>query len=252
MGVSSTTPPHIMDDIQAARRGSLHSPIFFLFDPVFCLFPPLRSLVPGYLLVQIRESALHLWPFAHADFFLLPPPNEEPGPMLANRKLKQRRRRQIQKRCLKLHRTYSISFNSSNVGKLFRCCILKDCIEVLGNKKKVVRHFHVVVMQRRQRNVQKSVMHVQSCCFIFLNFCFFAVLVAVVVAPYCVCIKGVKRSWGTDVNRKWGLFPLHMPWGYKICTPLLLYSYRDDLTENLGETTAQECKSPLPVDVHRS
>ena len=178
--------------------------------------------------------------------------DEEPGPMLANRKLKQRRRRQIQKRCLKLHRTYSISFNSSNVGKLFRCCILKDCIEVLGNKKKVVRHFHVVVMQRRQRNVQKSVMHVQSCCFIFLNFCFFAVLVAVVVAPYCVCIKGVKRSWATDVNRKWGLFPLHMPWRYKICTPLLLYSYRDDLTENLGETTAQECKSPLPVDVHRS
>ena len=156
--------------------------------------------------------------------------DEEPGPMLANRKLKQRRRRQIQKRCLKLHRTYSISFNSSNVGKLFRCCILKDCIEVLGNKKKVVRHFHVVVMQRRQRNVQKSVMHVQSCCFIFLNFCFFAVLVAVVVAPYYVCIKGVKRSWATDVNRKWGLFPLHMPWRYKICTPLLLYSYRDDLT----------------------
>ena len=26
------------------------------------------------------------------------------------------------------------------------------------------RHFHVVVIQRRQRNVQKSVMHVQSCC----------------------------------------------------------------------------------------
>ena len=99
--------------------------------------------------------------------------DEEPGPMLANRKLKQRRRRQVQKRCLKLHRTYSISFNSSNVGKLFRCCILKDCIEVLGNKKKVVRHFHVVVMQRRQRNVQKSVMHVQSYCFIFLNFLLF-------------------------------------------------------------------------------
>ena len=26
---------------------------------------------------------------------------------------------------------------------------------------------HVVVMQRRQRNVQKSVMHVQSCCFAY-------------------------------------------------------------------------------------
>ena len=103
---------------------------------------------------------------------------------LPNRKLKQPLRRQLQKRCLKLHRTYSISFNSSNVGKLFWCCILKDCIEVQGNKKKVVRHFHVVVMQRRQRNVQKSVMHVQSYCFIYRNFllfCRFLVAVAVVV-----------------------------------------------------------------------
>ena len=31
------------------------------------------------------------------------------------------------------------------------------------------RQFHVVVVQRRQRNVQKSVMHVQSCCFANLN-----------------------------------------------------------------------------------
>ena len=28
-----------------------------------------------------------------------------------------------------------------------------------------IRHFFVVVVQKRQRNVQKSVMHVQSCCF---------------------------------------------------------------------------------------
>ena len=27
-----------------------------------------------------------------------------------------------------------------------------------------IRHFHVVIVQGRQRNVQKSVMHVQSCC----------------------------------------------------------------------------------------
>ena len=54
--------------------------------------------------------------------------------------------------------------------------ILKDCIKVQEKKKKVVLcsrprrkheirhlHFHVVVVERRQRNVQKSVMHVQSC-----------------------------------------------------------------------------------------
>ena len=41
--------------------------------------------------------------------------------------------------------------------------------------------FHVVVVQRRLRNVQKSVMHVQSCFFTHLNFLgfLFAVLVAV-------------------------------------------------------------------------
>ena len=43
-------------------------------------------------------------------------------------------------------------------------------------------HFHVVVVQRRLRNVQKSVMHVQSCCFANINLLFFTVLVPVVVA----------------------------------------------------------------------
>ena len=48
---------------------------------------------------------------------------------------------------------------------------------VLGSRPrqnvKLSTRFHVVVEQRRQKNVQKSVMHVQSC--------FFAALVAVVV-----------------------------------------------------------------------
>ena len=34
---------------------------------------------------------------------------------------------------------------------------------------KEFRNFYVVVVQRRQRNLQKSVMHVQSCCFAILN-----------------------------------------------------------------------------------
>ena len=84
-------------------------------------------------------------------------------------------------RCLKLHRAYSISFNSSNVGKFFfelssiglhqssrkekeSCCRLFP-----SSTKREIRQFHVVVVQRRQRNVQKSVMHVQSCCFACLN-----------------------------------------------------------------------------------
>ena len=36
-----------------------------------------------------------------------------------------------------------------------------------------MRRFHVAVVQRRLRNVQKSVMHVQSCCFVNINFSLF-------------------------------------------------------------------------------
>ena len=39
--------------------------------------------------------------------------------------------------------------------------------------KREFRHFHLVVGQRRLRNVQKSVMHVQSCCFANQTYCFF-------------------------------------------------------------------------------
>ena len=39
------------------------------------------------------------------------------------------------------------------------------CLVFTSSIKREIRHFHVVVVQRRQRNVQKSVMHVQSCCF---------------------------------------------------------------------------------------
>ena len=34
-----------------------------------------------------------------------------------------------------------------------------------SSTKREIRHFHVVVVQRRQRNVQKSMMYIQSCCF---------------------------------------------------------------------------------------
>ena len=62
-------------------------------------------------------------------------------------------------------------YQSSGKGKE-SCCLLFP-----SSTKREIRHFHFVVVQRRLRNVQKSVMHVQSCCFANLNF--FAVLVAV-------------------------------------------------------------------------
>ena len=47
------------------------------------------------------------------------------------------------------------------------------CLVFPSSTKREIRHFHVVVVQRRQRNVQKSVMHVQSCCFACLNLLLF-------------------------------------------------------------------------------
>ena len=52
---------------------------------------------------------------------------------------------------------------SSEKGKENRC------LEFTSSIKRAVSKFHVVVVQRRQRNVQKSVMHVHSCCFANLN-----------------------------------------------------------------------------------
>ena len=87
------------------------------------------------------------------------------------RELKQRRRQRWRKRhpksefaLLKLHCYYPNSFNLSNDGYFFfRSWILKGCIWVHERKKKIgvlcsrkIRKFHVVVVQRRQRNVQKK------------------------------------------------------------------------------------------------
>ena len=106
------------------------------------------------------------------------------------RELNQRRRRRLRKRHLKsefaLPQTLSRSFhlvqfvnscqtflelNSKGLyqssGKEKESC----CLVFPSSTKREIRHFHVVVVQRRLRNVQKSVMHVQSCC--SANLCFF-------------------------------------------------------------------------------
>jgi len=108
---------------------------------------------------------------------------------------KQWRRRKVKSRVFKLHLANIPSLPICRMLAIFFWCwILKDCIEVGKRKRKSlscvstsfknreIRHFHVVVVQWRQRNVQKSV---QSCCFVNLKLLFFfSVLldVAVVVA----------------------------------------------------------------------
>ena len=74
--------------------------------------------------------------------------------------------------------TSNFKFFSSSLKcwQFFWIWILKDCIEVQEKKKesrlvfksstkREIRHFHVIVMQWQKRNVQKSMMHMQYCCF---------------------------------------------------------------------------------------
>ena len=58
--------------------------------------------------------------------------------------------------------------------------------------KREIRHFHAVIVQWRQRNVQKSVLHVQSC-FANQTYCFFDVLAAVVIAKAPFCLQQRRR-----------------------------------------------------------
>ena len=83
----------------------------------------------------------------------------------------------------------------------------QSCLVFTSTIKGEIKQFHVVVVQRRQRNGQKSVMHVQSCFFFISTIAFFAVPVVatVVVAPapsyyYCQRVRQAKtpdRRGGT-------------------------------------------------------
>ena len=109
--------------------------------------------------------------------------------------------------CFKFYRAYSSSFNSSNVCNFCWSWILKDCIKerkslscVQVSTKREIRHFHVVVVQWQQRNVPKSVMHVQGFCFANLNLLLFAVLVEVVVVVASATGKRMQHCWPTTPN----------------------------------------------------
>ena len=109
-----------------------------------------------------------------------------------NRELKQRRRRRRRRRLRKRHlksefallqilsrlfylvyfvKCWQISlewnakglYKSSGKEKENRCLVFPS------SAKREIRHFHVVVVQRRQRIAQKRVMQVQSCYFASLN-----------------------------------------------------------------------------------
>ena len=101
-------------------------------------------------------------------------------PRSAIRKLKQQRRRWLRKRHLKsefallqtlsclFHLVYFVkrrqSFLELNSKGLYQSSRKEKescCLVLPSSTKCEIRHFHVVVVQRRLRNVQKSVMYVQ-------------------------------------------------------------------------------------------
>ena len=84
-----------------------------------------------------------------------------------NQRPRQRHRKRHPKansRCFKVHHSYCNSFNFLIFWKGNRCHVFPSSIK---------RKFPAVVVQWRQRNVQKSLMHVQSCCFANLNLLLF-------------------------------------------------------------------------------
>ena len=58
----------------------------------------------------------------------------------------------------------SIGLYQSSGKEKENCCFVFP-----SSTKPEIRHYHVVIVQRRLRNVNKSVMHVQSCYFANLN-----------------------------------------------------------------------------------
>ena len=94
-----------------------------------------------------------------------------------------------------------ISFNLSNVGEIFwieskRTIseFRKDretfCVVFTYSVKQVheIRKFHLPVVQRWLKNVQKSVMHVQSCCFANINLLLFC---RSLCRPRCCCLSSL-------------------------------------------------------------
>ena len=113
--------------------------------------------------------------------------------------------------CSKIHRSYSKSLLSINVNEFSWSWIVKDCIvsnfkkRILENHclafifstKRKIRQFCVVVILWQQRNVQKSVIQVQSCCFANQLLCRFC-------CHHCCCPYCYKL-WLMHCSGKWKL-----------------------------------------------
>ena len=139
--------------------GSLRSPINFFF---FHFFPQLQSLVPGYSPETIHRRSRYVTLPWKKNFWIT-----------TNRK-------RLLKSDFVLLQTSSILFNFIQFVKCWRnypgvnpkgpyVSLKKNCLYLTYAIKRApeISKFHIAVVQLRLKNVQKSVMHVQSCCFAF-------------------------------------------------------------------------------------
>ena len=132
--------------------------------------------------------------------------------------LREQWRRRLRKRHLKSAFANFIALipsrlNSSNVGKFWGELNSKGLYQSLGKEKescclvfpsltkREIRHFHVVVVQSRQRNVQKSVMHVQSRCFANLN----------LLLICCSSCRRRRRCFSSPQVKEWETFLPRFP-----------------------------------------
>ena len=96
----------------------------------------------------------------------------------------QLRKRHFSKKWIRATSNFIVLIPTRSIRQMLANFAVEDCIKAQEKKKKSmssftsakkreIRRFHVVVVQRQQRNVQKSVMHLQSCWFanLLLLFC---------------------------------------------------------------------------------
>ena len=106
----------------------------------------------------------------------------------------------------KLRRSYSISFNFSNVGEIFWVESERPYLGLEKEKENVcvvliylikraseIRKVYVAVVQQRLRNVEKSVMHVQN--FYFCQSKPIALLLFAVAKIPCCCDPNILLPW---------------------------------------------------------
>ena len=145
------------------------------------------------------------------------------------RELMQRRRRQLPERRLKseveLLQTLSRLFHLVQFVKCWQFVLELNskrlyqssgkekesrCIEFVSSTKREIRHFHVVVVQWRRRNVQKSAMHVQNCYFANLN-----------LLPFCR--SRCRRRWLSSLKRPLTRLKSKLWWGWLLSSVFYMH-----------------------------